>query len=77
MARLKLSDTLQEQMLDTLKYPIHLVYENGAIAFLNQAAEQWLNSNTVLRVKSQQLMGRDAQKHALPEKLLQVSTKDT
>lgn len=57
MMRLRLSAALQEQALFALDYPILLVYENGAVAFLNAAAERWLATNGVIGLKCQRLVG--------------------
>ena len=61
MIRLQLSAAMREQALFTLDYPIALAYENGAIAFINSAAEQWLSTNGVITVKFERLVGNGRQ----------------
>lgn len=76
MMRLKMSANMQEQALDTLDYPILLVYERGFVAFLNRAAEQWLSSNGAIGIKFQCLTGTDAQHQECLERLLRGALKN-
>ncbi|HKJ22268.1 MAG TPA: hypothetical protein VKA13_04205 [Gammaproteobacteria bacterium] len=70
MLYLKLSATMQAQTLDTLDYPIFLVYENGFIAFHNRAAERWLTENHVITAQSYRLTGRTTKGQASLDRLL-------
>jgi DNA-binding CsgD family transcriptional regulator len=70
MLRLKLSANMQEQTLDALDYPTLLVYENSYVAFLNQAAESWLDHNSSICIKLHRLVGSNDHFHGRFEHLL-------
>jgi len=70
MMRLKLSADLQSQTLDMLDYPILLVYERGYVAYLNHAAEQWLDTNAAIGIKFQCLVGNNLQHQEGLDRLL-------
>lgn len=63
MLRLRLNSSMQEGAIDSLEYPIILVFSGGVIAFLNRAAERWLQTNKSITVKSSRLTALHSRHH--------------
>lgn len=58
MQRLQMNAELRERLLETLAYPVFLIYQNGYIAYMNRSAEKWLADNGFISVVAQCLTGK-------------------